>query len=430
MKTKRSIIVVLFISMLIYFAGCDNVKTNNYSDTSAVNSVCIDNQLKKAEESDNKTKTAPNKSKEAEDSTVKSVRPERITKIYNTQLDFEVSTPIKEVFYDTQNGNALPYALYIPKDYSETKKYPVLLFLHGAGSIGNDNQTQLNGIRNLLYYNADFVSQMVLICPQTPEWWELDRQYEGDQKGMLGSALHLLQKIQNTYTCDENRIYVTGLSMGGYATWDLLEHYGNIFAAGIPLCGGGNSNGKAFINIPIRIYHGTADKTVSPDNSKRIYNSIISAGGNKVELYLLDGYGHDVWSYAYGNRDLFSWLFAQDKVNNPSGKYEYINYFRIVDFSGKTVITDEDIVYADYINSLDNNDAVDIDIHLTDSGINKLNNAYAASNGKEFTVFCFTKKVYAFVATKPINDDSFSIVGVFDGDNYLNFLNIIQNVPS
>lgn len=445
---KKQIILILIFTMLLYFAGCSKVKEDDHSDTPAASNSYVDGSLSEPEESkvknvsdkheqtkqDNKTKIVSNNSQQPEKADKAAsgpARPEKVTKIYNTQLDFEVATPIKETFHDSQNGNVLPYALYIPKDYSASKKYPVLLFLHGAGEIGNDNQLQLNGIRNLLYYNADFVSQTILICPQTAEWWNLDREYEGDQKGTLGSVLHLLQKIQNTYSCDENRIYVTGLSMGGYATWDILEHYGNLFAAGIPLCGGGNSgNGRAFVDIPIRIYHGTEDRTVSPVQSKNMYRSIMAAGGNKVELYLLDGYGHDVWSYAYGNRDLFSWLFAQDKVHNPSGKYDYISYFRIVDFNGKTVITDEDIVYADYINNLDHNDTVDIDIHLTEDGINRLNKAYTASNGKEFTVYCSTQKVYSFTAAKSISDDFFSVVGVFNGDNYLTFLNIIQNVPS
>lgn len=422
---KKIIIFLLVLSMLFGFSGCKNAVKDNV-DTSSKTTISS-NSEETISKPENSTNSATNTQ-----STVSTVaRPERVTKIYNTKINFEVATPKKEVFYDTKNGNSLPYNLYVPKDYSASKKYPVILFLHGAGEMGTDNQTQLNGIRNLLYYNADFVSQCILICPQTNEWWNLDQNTYGDEKGTLGSALHLLQKIQTTYSCDKNRIYVTGLSMGGYATWDLLEQYGDIFAAGVPLCGGGNSdNGTAFKDIPIRIYHGTNDQTVSFSNSREMYNSIVAAGGKKVEFYPLEGYGHDVWSYAYKNRDLFSWLFAQDKVNNPTGKYDFINYFRIVDSNGKTIITNEDVISVDYSNNFDKNNSVDININLTKDAKNRLNKAYTKSNGKAFTVYCYTQKVYSFTATKTITDDVFSVVGVFNEDNYFSFLEIVQSVKN
>lgn len=96
-----------------------------------------------------------------------------------------------------------------------------------------------------------------------------------------------------------------------------------------------------------------------------MYNSIVAAGGKKVEFYPLEGYGHDVWSYAYKNRGLFSWMFAQDKVNNPTGKYDYINNFRIVDSNGITVITNEDVISVDYSNDFDDKNSFNINLPLT-----------------------------------------------------------------
>ncbi len=422
--------------MLFGITGCKNnpdnngalSKPDNSSSDEAVTSKPNDNATSKPNNAQN---SKPNNSKPANTQSSVSTtptRPEKVTKVYNINFDFDVNDPIKETFYDAQNGNTLPYALYVPKDYSASKKYPVLLFLHGAGELGNDNNKQLNNIKKMFTYNGDFISQCILICPQTPVWWNLDRDYQGDQKGTLGSVLHLLDDIQNKYSCDKNRIYVTGLSMGGYATWDILESYGDIFAAGVPLCGGGNSgNGAAFTNIPIRIYHGTNDPTVSFNSSQSMYNAIKAAGGNKVELFALHGVAHDAWNYAYADRDMFSWLFAQNKATNPSCSYEYVNYFRIVDANGKTVISEEDIFFVDYIIDWDNDDAVDIDVHLTEDGKNKLNEAYAASGGKAFTVYCSTQKVYSFTATKPIIDDSFSISGLFNYENYRDIVDIIQN---
>ncbi|MBO5358819.1 MAG: dienelactone hydrolase family protein [Clostridia bacterium] len=433
---KKTIISILILTMLFGIAGCKNnpdknsgalSKPDNSSSDEAVTSKPNDNATSKPNNAQN---SKPNNSKPANTQSGISTtptRPEKVTKVYNVNFDFDVNDPIKEVFYDSKNGNSLPYALYIPKDYSASKKYPVILFLHGAGELGNDNQKQLNNIRNMFTYNGDFISQCILICPQTSVWWNLDRQYTGDQGGTLGSALHLLEKIQKTYSCDKNRIYVTGLSMGGYATWDILESYGDIFAAGVPLCGGGNSgNGAAFVDIPIRIYHGTNDPTVSFNNSQNMFNAIKAAGGEKVSLYPLNGVGHDAWNPAYRDRDLFSWMFAQNKASNPSGKYDYIHYFRIVDSNGKTVISDDDLFYTDYTIDWDNDGAVDIDVHLTEDGKNKLNKAYALSGGKAFTVYCATQKVYSFTATKQIKDDTFSISGVFNYENYRNVVDIIQ----
>ena len=100
--------------------------------------------------------------------------------------------------------------------------------MHGAGEIGVDNQSQLSNIDQMFKINGDFATQAIVICPQSNEWWNLDREMYGDRKGTLASAMNLLDEIQKTYSCDKNRIYVTGLSMGGYATWNLLEEYGDV----------------------------------------------------------------------------------------------------------------------------------------------------------------------------------------------------------
>ncbi len=423
MKRVLFLSMILILTVLLSTVGCKNTKDDNIVPSSQPETSSNDEfSTSKPNETNN---TEPNDT--SSNVNTEPTRPEKVTQVYNTDLSLKVNDPIKDTFYDSQNGNSLPYALYVPKDYSASKKYPVILFLHGAGELGNDNQKQLNNIKNMFTYNGDFISQCILICPQTSSWWRLDSEYTGDQNGTLGSALHLLKKIQSRYSCDSNRIYVTGLSMGGYATWDLLEHYGNIFAAGVPLCGGGNSsNGAAFKDIPIRIYHGTIDSTVSFSSSQQMYNSIRNAGGEKVSLYPLQGVGHDAWNPAYRDRDLFSWMFAQNKSINPSGKYEYVHYFKIVDSAGKIVVCDEDIFFTNYSIDWNNNEQVDIDIHLTEDGKNKLNKAYIQSGGKEFTVYCSSQKLYSFTATKPISDDVFSIVGLFNSENYRAVVDIIQ----
>ena len=353
-------------------------------------------------------------------------RPEKVTKVYDYEDRGVVSEPVKKIFKDSQNGNTLPYCLYLPKNYSYDKKYPVILWLHGAGELGSDNKTQLVNFNKAFTNNADILSQAILICPQTDVWWALDREYEGDRKGTLSSAMNLLKEIQATYPCDSNRLYVTGLSMGGYATWDLLERYGSTFAAGAPICGGGNDrNGGAFKDIPIRIYHGTADPTVSFSNSQRMYDAIKGSGGTNVELFALEGVEHNAWDYAYGDRDFFAWLFAQNKSKNGVQKYDTNYCFKVVDSSGKVIISDNDITA---ISSAESSGEVDVELTLSSEGREKLKNAYTKSGGKEFTVYCISQKLYSFTATKAPSDSLFVISGAFKQDNYMGFYKTIQRV--
>ena len=355
--------------------------------------------------------------------------PEKVTRVFEVKYEdrYVVTDSKADIFYDPESGNMLPYRLYMPKDYDPSKKYPVLLFLHGAGETGTDNSRQLNNLNNMFEYNGDIVAGAFIICPQSAGWWNLDRDRPDDMKGSLGSAYHLLQSIMNQYSCDRNRVYVTGLSMGGYATWDLLERCGNTFAAGVPVCGGGNSyNGYAYVDIPIMIYHGTADTTVSFSASERMYNAIVAAGGKKVKLIRLDGVGHNAWDYAYADREMFTWLFAQDKSKSSSVEYEYAPRFSIRSAKGNVVISDSDVVKTGYCRAAKKSKKMVIKLTLTSVGRSKLNNAYKKSNGEEFTFYYGTQKVYSFTATEPLKDNVFRIADVFDIDSYLKFYQAIE----
>lgn len=355
------------------------------------------------------------------------IRPEKITKIFTVNNNLSMSGVKRDVFYDSKNGISLPYCLYVPENYTPTKEYPVILFLHGAGEIGTDNEEQLKNINNLFKYNSDLISSAFLLCPQTDSWWSLDKYATGDQKGPLGSALHLLQDLQNKYSCDSNRIYVTGLSMGGMATWDLLEQYGDLFAAAIPVCGSGNPNNVSlFKNLPIRIYHGTADATVNFSGSKQMYDAIKNAGGNNVKLYALEGIGHNAWDTAYGDRDTFSWLLAQNKKNNPTSEYEYVNYFKIVDYKGDVIITEKDISDIMYSNSFSGEQTCTIDMFLSNEGKEKLTKAYKSSKGKEFTVFWSTQKLFSFTATTPPTNNLFTMVNILNEKKAASFADMIN----
>ncbi|MBR3968940.1 MAG: prolyl oligopeptidase family serine peptidase [Clostridia bacterium] len=412
----------------------DNSNLSNSSnkpstESSQINSS-IDYNDSQVEENSSINSTTSNDDNTSSNTTNKVERPEKVTKVYNLNMNTAGTQHLKRTFYDSQNGNTLQYCLFLPDDYSLEKKYPVILFLHGAGEIGTDNTTQLNNIKNIFTNNADYVAQSILICPQTPEWWRLDRDY-GDRKGTLSSAMHLLEKIQNEYSCDENRIYLTGLSMGGYATWELLQNYSHVFAAGVPVCGFGNEmNAATLVDIPIRIYHGTADPTVSFSNSQSMYDAIIAAGGTKVELFPLEGVGHDAWNTAYADSTMFEWMFAQDKSKATPAKIEPSSPFKIVDANGNAIITAKDVTFVDYFIVGDTKSGVDISLTLTDNGRSKLKKAYKNSTGKEFTVYFRLQKVYSFTATKPPIDNQFLMSGVFKIDNYLLYYHLLKDACS
>lgn len=455
-KSKMPTVAVIVLSVLVVSTatflgfslytllyGKQNVKesSNTYSIYEINASSNEENGYTKKEESivsSAKNAKTGNKSErmtdsESEDlnlgSTQDKLNSVTVTKVFNFSCKFQTPVSKKETFYDSKNGNTLPYRLFIPQNYDSSKKYPVILFLHGAGEIGTDNEKHITYISKIFEYSGDLAENSFVVCPQSNEWWSLDKQYPGDQGGTLGSALHLLDYIKNSYSCDSNRIYVTGISMGGFATWDILENYGSIFAAGIPVCGGGDtSKAKSLINIPLRIYHGTDDQTVSFYSSESMYTAIISAGGEKAEMISLEGVGHNAWDYAYVDRDTLCWLFAQDKVKNPTCRYEYKPYLRIIDSEGKIIVSDEDVDSIYYGESYEERRIVTVDLVLKSTGKNKLNNAYTSGSSKEFTVCWLNEKLYTYKANKVIENNSFSIVDIFDSESVKCFNKTINKV--
>ena len=141
---KKLFISILIFTMLLGIVGCKNEINDDNGDVSKPNSDSSEVDNTENLQSDN-NKPADTTS----DVAINTARPEKVTKVYNVNFDFDVNDPIKEVFYDLKNGNSLPYALYVPKDYSASKKYPVILFLHGAGELGTDNITHLNNLEKM-----------------------------------------------------------------------------------------------------------------------------------------------------------------------------------------------------------------------------------------------------------------------------------------
>ena len=225
--------------------------------------------------------------------------------------------------YTDDAGRTLKYRLLIPKDYSPTgaENYPLVLFLHGAGERGDDNRKQL--VHGTKEFEKEFNRQKYpcfVVAPQCPDgkkWvevdWSADTHRQPDESVSLVLTRELLAKLQKDYRVDSKRLYVTGLSMGGYGTWDMVTRTPEVFAAAIPICGGADESvADRVTKLPVWVFHGDKDTAVKPERSRRIIAAIEKAGG-KPKYTEYPGVGHDSWSRTYADPLVIEWLFAQKR---------------------------------------------------------------------------------------------------------------------
>lgn len=216
----------------------------------------------------------------------------------------------------------LPYRLLQPKDYDAAKKYPLVLFLHGAGERGDDNKAQLvHGMRDFLKEDHRRDHACFVVAPQCPKdnkWvdvdWSLDRHDSPKQPSdEMARCFTILEKLQKEFSIDADRIYITGLSMGGYGTWDAIARRPDLFAAAAPICGGGDpKDARKIANMPIWVFHGDADRAVKVSRSRDMVKALKAAGGEpKYTEY--PGVGHNSWARTYANPEFHDWLFSQKR---------------------------------------------------------------------------------------------------------------------
>ncbi len=223
-------------------------------------------------------------------------------------------------------GYILPYRLCLPLAYDPQKAYPIILFLHGAGERGADNESQLKlGIHHLFAQENHLIDGCVVIAPQCPEdakWVEVaawsDCLYSANAippSKPLQAAWELLQQTCRSYAIDTNRIYLTGISMGGYGTWALLARHPQEIAAAVLVCGGCDVSTAARIaDIPIRTYHGLLDECVPPHGTQTMVKEL-RALGSDVLLTEYPDIAHGAWNAAYVDDALMPWLLAQNLAN-------------------------------------------------------------------------------------------------------------------
>lgn len=255
-----------------------------------------------------------------------------ITAIIVAVLLFAIALPVcampeAEVKASFENpeieGYSIVYNLFLPDDYNETTYYPVVLFLHGAGERGNDNEIQLiNYLPDLFETRPELFSQAIVIAPQCPtdeQWvntpWE-NGNYSVDEipeSNALSTALQLLEYVVDTYGGDRCRIYITGISMGGFGTWDAIMRHEEIFAAAVPICGGADpSKAEVLKNFPIVTYHCMSDRVVPPHGTRDMVKAIRATKNKNITFNILNGIGHGAWEVAGVDGEMIDWLFAQN----------------------------------------------------------------------------------------------------------------------
>lgn len=203
------------------------------------------------------------------------------------------------------SADSLPYRLMPPSTIAAGQRYPLLVFLHGAGERGDDNQTQLLGLPEQLVepdWRASYPCFVLAPqCPRESFWTRHDQE-----------LLTLIRGIEQEHPIDHERIYLTGLSMGGYGSWLLAARAPDLFAAVVPICGGGDpDNAARLTNLPIWAVHGDADTTVNVNQTRRMVGAIRSAGGSP-RYTELKGVGHNSWTQTYRDPDgVLKWMFEQ-----------------------------------------------------------------------------------------------------------------------
>lgn len=198
----------------------------------------------------------------------------------------------------------LDYWLYLPKNYYDQQKWPLLVFLHGAGERGQDlNRLKIHGPIMLVEQGKDL--PFIIVAPQCPadQWWPYRVEH----------ISAVIDEIVEKYPVDTKRIYMTGLSMGGYGTWATATRYPDRFAAIAPICGGGEVLLANLLKaVPIWAFHGDKDTIVPLSESQRMVDAVNNAGGN-AKLTIYPGVNHNSWTQTYNNDALYEWFLSHSR---------------------------------------------------------------------------------------------------------------------
>lgn len=232
----------------------------------------------------------------------------------------------KEIFKGKESGS-LNYRILYPLDFDKTKKYPLVLFLHGAGERGDDNESQLIHGGKLFLDSIEKYPAIVVFpqCPSESSWANITvTEGDGDSRNFtfltnteatepLSLVMELLEDLLARDYIAASRLYLSGLSMGGFGTFELMWRIPEKIACSLPICGGGAADKAIEMkDIPTWIFHGTADRIVHPRYSLSMVRAIQNTGGRaKISLY--PEVNHNSWDRAFGEPEYLNWMFSKSK---------------------------------------------------------------------------------------------------------------------
>jgi predicted peptidase len=230
-------------------------------------------------------------------------------------------------WFISSRGDRLPYRILYPIDYNPAKAYPLIVVLHGGGERGNDNEKQLTHGANLFLADSNRKQYPAIVlfpqCSANSYWARADIRrdqspyairfnYQSEPGAPLQALLELVREMRDKKQVLKNKIFITGLSMGGMGTFEAVYRAPGLFAAAAPICGGGDpaSYTRAMAKIPFRVFHGTDDPVVGVELSRSMVARLKELGG-RVEYIEYPGVQHNSWDKAFAEPDFIGWFFRQ-----------------------------------------------------------------------------------------------------------------------
>ena len=227
--------------------------------------------------------------------------------------------------WKSEKGESFNYRYRAPDQVEAGKKYPLLIFLHGAGGRGDNNKGQLQDAGGLAAFEKAGVNgkrSAYLLAGQVPKgklWVDVPWSSLEHKMPPVSDSMRMMLEVVDAFVADKknqvdpDRIYVMGLSMGGYGTWDAIQRRPKFFAAAVPICGGGDKTmGKALAHLPIWAWHGDKDGVIKVSRTQDMIAAIKAAGGSP-KYTELKGVGHNAWKDCWASQEMWDWLFAQKR---------------------------------------------------------------------------------------------------------------------
>jgi predicted peptidase len=247
------------------------------------------------------------------------------------RAQFSVYDYMKPAAFTNSAGEVTVYRLGAPQFPEKGKKYPMILFLHGSGECGTNNFKQITvGLPKLFEGVMKRPEPFIIVAPQcdgTNTWvktlaFDSDYAAPPEPTKALKAALDICDDLIRNRQADPDRFYITGLSLGGFGTWDAIQREPNKFAAAAPICGGGDVRRLAGMDkLPLWIAHGDADKNVPVECSRRMVTAIHDAGNKELVYMEYKDAGHVVWDRVYGDPNFLEWFLTRTRAKKPWWKF-------------------------------------------------------------------------------------------------------------